>query len=1087
TETEIEIEFNQPAFLMPEDIQILPPPSGVGDLISNDDGSVYALEVELEEDVIYRVVVEYAEDLEGGALLNPFETVFTTGNTFAELSSIRGRLVLPNLPASRRFDGPLFVGAVPAELLESGAVGFETFSEEDLVATTITTSPEFVIEDVPPGDYLVAAFARVEVPKGFRAPDPRQRALGDFDIARQGRFNEQALEVFDTIELFGIYDGNGGGVEPVAAGEEGIELFLRGQSKTRAELLLVDEFLVRGELLANADDLPIVDSGDAELTVRFNKELRSDRGIVAIEASLDGRPLRSFELSPDGRGVTFDAVFDEDRFHRFTLFKAEAKDGSRLERPLDVGFSTGVSDIGFSSVSGVVSLQTRSDDGQLLTGDDADVIDEGRVFLFEEDGNELALVGVAEVGDDGQYRLGDIVPGPYQLFAELETASGQEIKAIYDSNGDGLADILQLDDGSNLSGIDISATSFVAAQDDEATGDAIKTVPPGGNADALLSLDLNDADGNQSKTTRSNVEVGQQITVDLHVSNAVNLSGFAAKLRYDADILDFVSAVDVVEGRTNFLRTEGGLALFLSPLLREPELEFGGAILGGTETTAPDGDGFLARFTFEVRQEFEGAQVVLESVTLNSTTGQDEVEPNISAKLAPPVFEEQKKGVISFDFNSAAGDQEVFHKGFIESGSLVDVDVYLNIDKIGSDFIDVSNYSVTVEYDDEQLTLISYAPETSEEFNMLTTGGGMVPPLPAIIGANSITFGSAILGPTEETAPDASGFVGRLTFSTTDAFSETDLLVTNYAVKSVNLAQIEVETVIVGRMSTGEIRRVAAGGSSSSSGGGAAANAEGADFDGDRTVGFGDFFLFADAFGKSAEEAGAAFDLDGSGTIDFGDFFVFADSFGTSLGKRVAVDNELPTLNMGRFDLSLSQAEGEVVLSLDAQEVALTGYDLTVQFDPNAFALERVNDAGSALRADAPSLLLTEEGVGQVRILGSATGETPAVDGVLAELYFRPLYPEAEGVFSVVEGRARIAGQLARVAELGRVQGRWVPQVFALAQNFPNPFNPSTSIRYQLPINDQVELAIYDVLGQKVRSLVDGEQIAGYHTAVWNG
>ena len=105
-------------------------------------------------------------------------------------------------------------------------------------------------------------------------------------------------------------------------------------------------------------------------------------------------------------------MFDENRFHRFTLFKAEAKDGSRLERPLDVGFSTGVSDIGFSSVSGVVSLQTRSDDGQLLTGDDADVIDEGRVFLFEEDGNELALVGVAEVGDDGQYRLGDIVPGP---------------------------------------------------------------------------------------------------------------------------------------------------------------------------------------------------------------------------------------------------------------------------------------------------------------------------------------------------------------------------------------------------------------------------------------------------------------------------------------------------------------------------------------------------------------------------------------------------------------------------------------------------------------------------------------------------
>ena len=107
------------------------------------------------------------------------------------------------------------------------------------------------------------------------------------------------------------------------------------------------------------------------------------------------------------------------------------------------------------------------------------------------------------------------------------------------------------------------------------------------------------------------MEVGQQVAVDLYVAGVVDLNGYAAKLRYDADILDFVSASDVVEGRTNFLRTAGGLALYLSPLLREPELEFGGAVLGATAATAPDGDGFLGRFVFEVRQEFEGAQVFL--------------------------------------------------------------------------------------------------------------------------------------------------------------------------------------------------------------------------------------------------------------------------------------------------------------------------------------------------------------------------------------------------------------------------------------------------------------------------------------------
>ena len=91
----------------------------------------------------------------------------------------------------------------------------------------------------------------------------------------------------------------------------------------------------------------------------------------------------------------------------------------------------------------------------------------------------MALVGVAEVGDDGQYRLGDVIARvPTSSLPSWRPLSGQEIKAIYDSNGDGLADILQLDDGSDLSGINISATSFVAAQDDESTGDAIKTVPP---------------------------------------------------------------------------------------------------------------------------------------------------------------------------------------------------------------------------------------------------------------------------------------------------------------------------------------------------------------------------------------------------------------------------------------------------------------------------------------------------------------------------------------------------------------------------------------------------------------------------------
>ncbi|NTV03639.1 T9SS type A sorting domain-containing protein, partial [bacterium] len=56
-----------------------------------------------------------------------------------------------------------------------------------------------------------------------------------------------------------------------------------------------------------------------------------------------------------------------------------------------------------------------------------------------------------------------------------------------------------------------------------------------------------------------------------------------------------------------------------------------------------------------------------------------------------------------------------------------------------------------------------------------------------------------------------------------------------------------------------------------------------------------------------------------------------------------------------------------------------------------------------------------------------------------------------------------------------------------LAQNAPNPFNPSTVIRFSLPQAGPVSLRIYDVRGRQVRSLVEGIREAGAHSVVWDG
>ena len=62
-----------------------------------------------------------------------------------------------------------------------------------------------------------------------------------------------------------------------------------------------------------------------------------------------------------------------------------------------------------------------------------------------------------------------------------------------------------------------------------------------------------------------------------------------------------------------------------------------------------------------------------------------------------------------------------------------------------------------------------------------------------------------------------------------------------------------------------------------------------------------------------------------------------------------------------------------------------------------------------------------------------------------------------------------------------------LPTDFALEQNYPNPFNPSTLIPYQLPAAGPVRLEVFNMLGQRVAKLVDGERSAGAHTARWDG
>jgi len=63
----------------------------------------------------------------------------------------------------------------------------------------------------------------------------------------------------------------------------------------------------------------------------------------------------------------------------------------------------------------------------------------------------------------------------------------------------------------------------------------------------------------------------------------------------------------------------------------------------------------------------------------------------------------------------------------------------------------------------------------------------------------------------------------------------------------------------------------------------------------------------------------------------------------------------------------------------------------------------------------------------------------------------------------------------------------YIPKSFIVHQNYPNPFNPATTIEYELPAATKVELTVYDLMGRKVKTLVNARQPAGTHRVQFDG
>jgi hypothetical protein len=209
--------------------------------------------------------------------------------------------------------------------------------------------------------------------------------------------------------------------------------------------------------------------------------------------------------------------------------------------------------------------------------------------------------------------------------------------------------------------------------------------------------------------------------------------------------------------------------------------------------------------------------------------------------------------------------------------------------------------------------------------------------------------------------------------------------------------------------------------------------------------------------------------------IGFFDLMIFAMNYGvvTPAGKAMTAGTT-PALTWRQID------ETNWALTLDGECAGLKGLNISAELPAGVTCQVQ---AGELLARQSAHFLknIPEHGLDTgLAVLGQNVGIEGAGDLVVVT-FSAPV----ANLDLVVQARDTANAEL--LVEMSGTTGVVIPTVFSLAQNFPNPFNPQTTINFALPRNEHVRLAVFSVNGARVRSLVDEAYTAGAHSVVWDG
>ena len=207
------------------------------------------------------------------------------------------------------------------------------------------------------------------------------------------------------------------------------------------------------------------------------------------------------------------------------------------------------------------------------------------------------------------------------------------------------------------------------------------------------------------------------------------------------------------------------------------------------------------------------------------------------------------------------------------------------------------------------------------------------------------------------------------------------------------------------------------------------------------------------------------------------------------LGKKTQTTKALTSVEFGLPELVATQ-DGYVYLPLELNPgEPIAGLQVTLRYDPQALKPQPFNPSGDSWEGIISLEHISEEGQ-VIYLLYSLQGRLlPALRTIGMRFKVIDENRASEQGITLVEAvLATAAGQAVDIV-LGNQETKvtTVPIEYALHQAYPNPFNPVTSINYDLPEAGLATLRVYNLLGQQVRTLVDQHMPAGRHTAKWQG